>query len=110
MNGMRPYFARVLDDIQYSPGGWHGLRVGVFRRENGTDVQVGEYERNYPSLLHTFAPFRADGRDLTLYSPDYTCSRRATDTRNGSRTTTRVRRGPHRPLIRFRGGVHLGRR
>lgn len=75
MNGMPPYFARVLDDVQYAPGTWHGLRIGVFRRENGSDVQVGEYERNYPSLLHTFAPFHADGRDLALYSPDYTCTR-----------------------------------
>ena len=75
MDGTLPYFARVLADIQYTPGTWHGVRVGVFRRENGTDVQVGEYERNYPSLLDTFAPFHLDGRDLALYSPDYTCTR-----------------------------------
>ena len=75
MDGTLPYFARVLADIQYRPGTWHGVRVGVFRRENGIDVQVGEYERNYPSLFHTFAPFHLDGRDLALYSPDYTCTR-----------------------------------
>ena len=70
-----PYFARVLGKVHYRPGAWHGLRVGVFRRENDIDLQVGEYERNYPSLFRTFAPFRAAGRDLALYSPDYTCTR-----------------------------------
>lgn len=75
MTSTVPYFVRVLDKIHYKLGTWHGLRVGVFRRENDSDVQVGEYERNYPSLFHTFAPFHAGGRDLALYSPHYTCTR-----------------------------------
>src|SRR6185437_1103528 len=75
MDRTLPYFARVLGEVRYSAGSWHGLRVGVFRRENGIDVQVGEYERNSPSLLRTFSPFQASGRDLALYSPDYTCTR-----------------------------------
>src|SRR5689334_5869598 len=75
MDGPLSYFARVLNDTEYGADHWHGLRVGVFRHENDAEVQVGEYERNYPSLLNTFAPFRAGGRDLALYSPDYTCTR-----------------------------------
>lgn len=75
MDDTAPYFVRVLGKVHYQPGSWHGLRVGVFRREDGADVQVGEYERNYPSLLRTFAPFRVADRELALYSPDYTCTR-----------------------------------
>jgi hypothetical protein len=75
MDDTVPYFVRVLDKVHYRPGAWQGLRVGVFRRENGIDVQVGEYERNYPSLFRTFAPFRVAERELALYSPDYTCTR-----------------------------------
>lgn len=76
MDGESSYFARVTGEIQYRPGAWHGLKVGVFRRGGGgEEEQVGEYERNYPSLLRTFAPFRAGGRDLALYSPDYTATR-----------------------------------
>lgn len=75
MESIATYFARVLEEVHYRPGTWHGLRVGVFRREGEAEVQVGEYERNYPSLFRTFAPFRANGRDLALYSPDYTCTR-----------------------------------
>ena len=75
MNSTVSYFARVLNEIEYNAGQWRGVRVGVFRQENDREVQVGEYERNYPSLLHTFTPFRAGGRDLALYSPDYTCTR-----------------------------------
>jgi hypothetical protein len=69
------YFARVLGEIHYRPGAWNGLRVGVFQREGESEVQIGEYERNYSSLFDTFAPFRADGRDLALYSPHYTGTR-----------------------------------
>jgi hypothetical protein len=69
------YVARALEGIQYGVGTWRGTRVGVFRVSGGLEEQVGEYERNYPSLLRTFAAFRLDGRDLALYSPDYTCTR-----------------------------------
>lgn len=69
------YVARVLSEISYAPGTWCGLRVGVFRCHSDSEEQVGEYERNYPSLLRTFAAFRVGERDLALYSPDYTCTR-----------------------------------
>lgn len=69
------YVARVLGEISYQPGTWRGVRVGVFHCDEGSEEQVGEYERNHPSLLRTFVAFRAGGRDLALYSPDYTCTR-----------------------------------
>lgn len=72
MNEIPTYFARVVEEISTE---WGHLRVGVFRQADGVEEQVGEYERNYRSLLSTFAHFRADGRDLALYSPDYTCTR-----------------------------------
>src|SRR5262245_32313419 len=75
MNHSVTYFARALGEIQYAPGGWYWTCVGVFRREVVVETQIGEYERNYPSLFRTFATFRADGRDLALYSPDYTATR-----------------------------------
>lgn len=76
MEATRSYFARVLGEVHYQPGAWKGARVGVFRRgAEGGEEQVGEYERNYPSLLRTFTHFRAGGRDLALYSPDYTATR-----------------------------------
>ena len=69
------YVARVVGEIHYRPGAWNGVRVGIFRRDGESEVQIGEYERNYPSLFETFHPFRADGRDLALYSPHYTGTR-----------------------------------
>ncbi|HKH90368.1 MAG TPA: hypothetical protein VKA54_01130, partial [Gemmatimonadaceae bacterium] len=75
MDGMITYVARVLGEIHYRPGAWDGVRVGVFRREGESETQIGEYERNYPSLFDTFHPFRADGRGLALYSPHYTGTR-----------------------------------
>jgi hypothetical protein len=69
------YSARVIGEVQYRPGAWTGLRVGVFRRQGDDDEQIGEYERNYSALFHTFHPFQADGRDLALYSPHYTATR-----------------------------------
>ena len=72
---MTPYSARVLDKVRYQPGAWHGLRVGIFRHDGESEEQIGEYERNHTALYRTFAPFWLDGRDLALYSPDYTCTR-----------------------------------
>lgn len=74
-NGATTYFARVLGEIHYRPGAWNGVRVGVFRRSGDDERQIGEYERNYPSLFDTFHPFRANDRDLALYSPHYTGTR-----------------------------------
>lgn len=75
MGELPTYFARVLEEIHYSPGAWTGRRIGVFRREGVSETQVGEYERDYPALFRTFAPFRVGNRDLALYSPDYTVTR-----------------------------------
>lgn len=69
------YIAKVLNEIEYSPNGWKGLRVGVFRVENETEEQIGEYERNYSTLYNTFIPFQQNGKDFALYSPDYTVTR-----------------------------------
>jgi hypothetical protein len=75
VHGVADYFARAVEEVAYGPGAWRGIRVGVFRREGEREVQIGEYERNYPALLRTFSPFRLQGRDLALYSPDYTATR-----------------------------------
>lgn len=55
------------------PGTWDSTIVRVFRRgaTPGELVPICEFERNY-SLLHTFEPFRKDGRDFALISRDYT--------------------------------------
>lgn len=69
------YTAKVLEEIEYSPNSWQGLKIGVFRGEGETEEQIGEYERNYPSLFRTFSAFQKEGKDYALYSPDYTATR-----------------------------------
>ncbi len=69
------YSAKTIGKIEYAPGTWSGVRVGVFRIEGEAEEQIGEYERNYPNLLNTFCPFQKDGKDYALYSPDYTATR-----------------------------------
>lgn len=53
------------------PGCWSCLKVTIY--EDG--AKIGEYERNYSSLYHTFFPFELKGKHYALYSPDYTCTR-----------------------------------
>lgn len=55
------------------PGTWDSTIVRVYRRGSTSDelAPVCEFERNY-SLLHTFEPFRKNGRDFALVSRDYT--------------------------------------
>lgn len=65
------YAARVLEKVETRPGCWHALRVGVF----DGDQQIGEYRRNYSSLLSTFCPFRQGDRWFALYSRDYMYTR-----------------------------------
>lgn len=72
---MSSYSTKILNEIEYQPGTWHGLKIGVFRTTDGVEQQVGEYERNYPRLYRTFFPFQKNGQDLALYSPDYTGTR-----------------------------------
>jgi hypothetical protein len=53
-------------------GHWGASLVKVF----DGDVQVGDYERNYPSFAtSTFEPFEQDGRWYALYSRHYTATR-----------------------------------
>ena len=69
------YSAKVISKIEYRPGSWNGIRVGVFRVEGEAEEQIGEYERNYPNLFRTFYYFQRDGKDYALYSPNYTVTR-----------------------------------
>lgn len=69
------YFARAIGRIEYKPGAWQGLRVGVFRSDGESEQQVGEYERNHPDLYRTFYHFKKNGQDYALYSCDYTATR-----------------------------------
>lgn len=67
-----PYYAEVLEKKPTKPGCWEHLRVGVFDR---TGAQMGEYQRNYPSLYSTFHPFELRGKWYALYSKNYTSTR-----------------------------------
>jgi hypothetical protein len=67
------YDARILREIETKPGSWHSLEVEVVR--NADRKVVGTYRRDYPQLFRTFHPFVVAGRDLALYSPDYTATR-----------------------------------
>ena len=69
------FTAKALSNFEYSPGGWRGLKVGVFQVENDIEEQIGEYERNYGSFFDTFFHFQKDGKDFALYSPHYTVTR-----------------------------------
>jgi hypothetical protein len=69
------YSARVIEENDQPGAGW-GLRVGIFQRqEHGAEEQIGEYHRNYLSLLHTFCPFQSGGLDYALFSPQYHVTR-----------------------------------
>jgi hypothetical protein len=90
-----PYYAKVVEPISNGGSYWNSLRVGIFQRPEAdtsvsgyttpkvseTDVQVGEYTRNYHSLMRTFHPFlmtgnsRSTPRWYALYSKDYTSTR-----------------------------------
>lgn len=69
------YTARVVEEIDNGKGYWKYLKIGVFRKEGDKEEQVGEYKRNYSNLYNTFFPFHLNGKDLALYSKDYTCTR-----------------------------------
>ena len=72
---MNKYFIRELEQINYGPGRGYGRKYGVFQIVDGNEEQIGEYDRNYNELYDTFFPFQLNGRDLALYSPDYTSTR-----------------------------------
>src|SRR6185312_16324039 len=68
------YFARVLEEIHYSPGAWTGRRIGVFRREGVSENQVGEYERDYPLSFALSLPF-ASATAISRSTPPITRQR-----------------------------------
>jgi hypothetical protein len=78
------YYAKILRRIDSGPSFWNSIQVGVFQRNlvgqgeprySPEDTQVGEYTRNYPSLLRTFHPFQLRGKWYALYSSNYTATR-----------------------------------
>lgn len=69
------YWAEVLKPIENAPGTWNSLQVGVFTLKDGKPEKVGEYKRNYHSLMDTFCWFTVAGKDYALYSPDYSSTR-----------------------------------
>lgn len=69
------YKIRPLHGADYPPKDKRGGRIGVYLVENGKEEFLGEYERNYSSLFNTFFPFHLNGKDLALYSADYTATR-----------------------------------
>jgi hypothetical protein len=69
------YFAKVIDKLESQPGAGYGIRVGVFRSEGDSEEKVGEYSRNYLHFYRTFYPFRKNGKDYALYSPEYSLTR-----------------------------------
>jgi len=90
-----PFYAKVLGKKDNGQGYWNYLNVGVFQRPEAdlkvkgyteslvsdTDVQIGEYQRNYSTLYRTFHPFQMTGNSRStpkwyaLYSKDYTSTR-----------------------------------
>lgn len=69
------YTAKIIDTFEYSPGGWQGLRVGIYLVSPESEEQIGEYTRNYGSFYRTFYPFKKGEKDYALYSPHYTVTR-----------------------------------
>lgn len=69
------YFGRVIKEEATKPGCWNYLNVGVYENlEDGTEKQVGSYQRKYSSLYDTFHAFKQKGKWYALYSSDYTCT------------------------------------
>src|SRR5271170_1483302 len=70
-----PFYAKVLNKKDNGRGYWEYLNVGIFQRPEAdisvkgyseplvseTDVQIGEYQRNYSSMMRTFHPFQMTG-------------------------------------------------
>jgi hypothetical protein len=67
----RDAYAVKITKRANAPGTWDSSVVEVFRRTDAGPQKVAEYVRTY-AMLHTFEPFRQDGHDYALISPDYT--------------------------------------
>jgi hypothetical protein len=65
-----PYFtARAAHEIDNSPA-WNSYEIGVFQHgADGSEIQIGTYQRNY-DFLRTFWWFRRGTRHFALYSRD----------------------------------------
>lgn len=84
-----PYYAKVVENVSNGQGYWNSQRIGIFQRPEAdlakkgyskpvvsdTDVKIGEYVRNYSSVMRTFHPFQLRGKWFALYSKDYTSTR-----------------------------------
>lgn len=68
------YFIKT-NRIKNKPGEWDSLIVAIFRKEGEKEEQIGEYERNYHSVMNTFYPFKQGDKEYALYSKDYTATR-----------------------------------
>ena len=70
-----PYFtARPVKTIDNGPA-WESYEIGVFEHHvDGSEVQIGSYQRNY-TFLRTFWWFRRGNRHFALYSSEYTATR-----------------------------------
>ncbi len=83
---LKKYFTKTVQ-VPTKPGCWNYLKVEIFMNdeiaayEGGTivtrtiPVKIGEYERNYSSMMETFHPFEQNGKHYALYSPEYTATR-----------------------------------
>ena len=69
------YIAKRLEEFEPRPNGWKYSKVGIFRVDGDSEEQVGEYRRNYGGLFDSFFHFQMNGKDLALYSSDYTATR-----------------------------------
>lgn len=68
--------AEVTKSKETGSGSWNVLEVGVFgKKESDVWEKVGEYGRNYHSLMDTFYPFKQKDKWYALYSKDYTSTR-----------------------------------
>jgi hypothetical protein len=68
----RRFQARATPIPSATPGTMDSSLVTIF----DGDVEIGNYQRNYPSFAETtFEPFEQGGEWYALYSPDYTLTR-----------------------------------
>lgn len=65
------YTAKSIKDIKNDERYTHSQTIGVF----ADDKQIGEYQRNYSTLMNTFHAFKSRGKDLALYSKRYDLTR-----------------------------------
>lgn len=72
---IRKKYSVRAKEIPSPPDYWSTLEVAVFLNRRGVREQIGSYKRNYPSLFHTFCPFKKNEKEFALYSPHYTCTR-----------------------------------